>query len=52
MQSMVGLVSLLSKFNVEPSARTEDKVVFNPMSFVTSPKNGIWLKITPRNTTT
>jgi len=52
MQSMVGLVSLLSKFTVEPSAKTEEKTVFNPMSFVTSPKNGIWLKITPRNTTT
>jgi cytochrome P450 family 6 len=49
MQTKVGLVSILSSYEVHVSERTPVPIVLDPRSFVTSPSGGIYLKITERS---
>jgi len=48
MQTKVGLVSLLSKYQLSVSKKTPIPLVFDPSSFVLSPVGGMWLQITKR----
>jgi hypothetical protein len=48
MQTKVGLVSLLSKYQISVSKKTPIPIVFDPSSFALSPKGGMWLQITKR----
>jgi hypothetical protein len=49
MQTKVGLVSLLSKYQISVSEKTPIPLVMNAMSFIPSPVGGMWLKINSRN---
>ncbi|PSN38878.1 hypothetical protein C0J52_18965 [Blattella germanica] len=49
MQTKVGLVSILSKFEIGVSEKTSIPLVMNKMSFILAPKGGMWLKITKRS---
>jgi cytochrome P450 family 6 len=49
MQTKVGLVSLLSSYEVRVSEETQVPIAFDPKSFVTAPVGGMYLKITERN---
>ena len=48
MQTKVGLVSLLSKYQLSVSKKTPIPIVFEPRSFVLSPVDGMWLQIRKR----
>ncbi|XP_069702403.1 probable cytochrome P450 6a14 [Periplaneta americana] len=48
MQTKVGLISLLSKYEVHPSEKTPIPLVFDPKSLVLAPVGGMWLKIVAR----
>uniref|UniRef100_A0A182J4W3 Uncharacterized protein n=1 Tax=Anopheles atroparvus TaxID=41427 RepID=A0A182J4W3_ANOAO len=45
MQTKVGLITLLRKFRFSPSARTPERVEFDPRSFTLSPIAGNYLKV-------
>uniref|UniRef100_A0A182MN08 Cytochrome P450 n=1 Tax=Anopheles culicifacies TaxID=139723 RepID=A0A182MN08_9DIPT len=45
MQTKVGLINLLRKFRFTPSARTPERVVFDPKMFTLSPTGGNYLKV-------
>jgi cytochrome P450 family 6 len=48
MQTKVGLVSLLSKYQISVSEKTPIPLVMNARSFIPSPVGGMWLKINSR----
>jgi len=48
MQTKVGLVSLLSKYQFSVSKKTLIPLVFDPKSFNLSPLGGMWLQIRKR----
>jgi cytochrome P450 family 6 len=48
MQTKVGLVSLLSKYQFNVSKKTPIPMVFDAKSFALSPLGGMWLQITKR----
>ena len=48
MQTKVGLVSLLSKYQISVSEKTPIPLVMNAKSFIQSPVGGMWLKINSR----
>jgi cytochrome P450 family 6 len=48
MQTKVGLVSLLSKYQISVSEKTPIPLVMNARSFIPSPVGGMWLKIDSR----
>jgi len=48
MQTKVGLVSLLSKYQISVSKKTPIPIVFDPTSFVLLPLGGMWLQIRKR----
>jgi len=48
MQTKVGLVSLLSKYQISVSKKTPIPLVFDPKSFALSPLGGLWLQIRKR----
>lgn len=39
----LALVEILSKFEVEPCAKTEVSIKFSKKTLIVSPENGIWL---------
>ncbi|XP_050069632.1 probable cytochrome P450 6a14 isoform X2 [Anopheles maculipalpis] len=45
MQTKVGLITLLRKFRFSPSARTPDRVSFDPKMITLSPNEGNYLKV-------
>ncbi|XP_050069633.1 probable cytochrome P450 6a14 [Anopheles maculipalpis] len=45
MQTKVGLINLLRKFRFSPSARTPERVEFDPKMFTLSPIGGNYLKV-------
>ncbi|XP_069702398.1 probable cytochrome P450 6a14 [Periplaneta americana] len=45
MQTKVGLISLLSKYEVHPSEKTPIPLVFDSKALVLAPEGGMWLKI-------
>jgi hypothetical protein len=49
MQTKVGLVSLLSSYEVQASQETQVPVALDPKSIVTTPVGGMYLKITERS---
>jgi cytochrome P450 family 6 len=49
MQTKVGLVSLLSKYQFNVSKKTPIPLVFDARSFILSPVGGMWLQITKRD---
>jgi len=49
MQTKVGLVSLLSKYQISVSEKTPIPLVMNAKSFIPSPVGGMWLKIKIRS---
>jgi cytochrome P450 family 6 len=48
MQTKVGLVCLLSKYQIRVSKKTPIPIVFDPKSFNLSPLGGMWLQIRKR----
>jgi hypothetical protein len=48
MQTKVGLVSLLSKYEVHRSEKTPVPVKFDSVSLVLTPTDGMWLKFVKR----
>jgi hypothetical protein len=48
MQTKVGLVSLLSKYQISVSKKTPIPLVFDVRSFNLSPVGGMWLQIKKR----
>ena len=48
MQTKVGLVSLLSKYQLSVSKKTPIPLAFEPQSFVLAPVGGMWLQIRKR----
>ena len=48
MQTKVGLISLLSKYQISVSKKTPIPIVLEPTSFVLSPVGGMWLQIRKR----
>jgi hypothetical protein len=48
MQTKVGLVCLLSKYQISVSKKTPIPLVFDPKSFILSPFGGMWLQIRKR----
>jgi len=48
MQTKVGLVSLLSKYQFNVSKKTPIPIVIDPKSFNLSPLGGMWLQIRKR----
>jgi hypothetical protein len=49
MQTKVGLVSLLSKYEISVSEKTPVPVVIDVKSFMLTPLGGMWLKIKNRS---
>lgn len=49
MQTKVGLVSVLSKYQISVSEKTPIPLVMNAKSFIPSPVGGMWLKINSRS---
>jgi len=49
MQTKVGLVSLLSKYQISVSEKTPIPLVMNAWSIIPSPVGGMWLKFNRRN---
>jgi cytochrome P450 family 6 len=49
MQTKVGLISLLSSYEVRVSEKTPIPLVFDPKTFILAPKGKIYLKITERS---
>jgi len=49
MQTKVGLVCLLSKYQISVSEKTPIPLVMNAKSFIPSPVGGMWLKIKSRS---
>jgi cytochrome P450 family 6 len=49
MQTKVGLVSLLSKYEISVSEKTPIPLVFDVRSFILAPLGGMWLKIKKRS---
>ncbi|KAL4713172.1 hypothetical protein ACJJTC_018817 [Scirpophaga incertulas] len=47
-QSMLGTATFLKNFKVEPSAKTELELKFNPKTVVIQSINGLWIKISRR----
>jgi hypothetical protein len=48
MQTKVGLISLLSKYQFRISKKTADPLVLDTINFVMTPLGGIWLHIKKR----
>jgi hypothetical protein len=48
MQTKVGLISILSKYQIIVSKRTPIPVVFDPTSFILLPLDGMWMQIRKR----
>jgi hypothetical protein len=48
MQTKVGIVSILSKYEVRVSKKTPIPLEFDPRSFVLAPLGGMWLDIVNR----
>jgi cytochrome P450 family 6 len=48
MQTKVGLVSLLSKYQFSASKKTPVPLVFDKKSFILAPVGGMWLQIKKR----
>ncbi|XP_069702400.1 probable cytochrome P450 6a14 [Periplaneta americana] len=48
MQTKVGIISLLSKYEVHPSEKTSIPLVFDSKALVLAPEGGMWLKIVAR----
>jgi hypothetical protein len=48
LQTKVGLVSILSKYQISVSKKTPIPIVFDPKSFNLSPLGGMWLQIRKR----
>jgi cytochrome P450 family 6 len=51
MQIKVGLISLLSMYEVRVSKKTPVPLVFETKSIVLAPKGGLWLNIVNRSYT-
>jgi cytochrome P450 family 6 len=49
LQTKVGLISLLSSYEVRVSEKTPIPLVFDSRAFVLAPKGEIYLKITERS---
>jgi cytochrome P450 family 6 len=49
MQTKVGLVSLLSKYQFSVSDKTPIPLVMDAKSFILAPAGGMWLKIKNRS---
>jgi cytochrome P450 family 6 len=49
MQTKVGLVSVLSKYEVQISETTPVPLEFDSRSVVLAPRGGMWLKIVKRS---
>jgi cytochrome P450 family 6 len=48
MQTKVGLISLLSKYQFSVSTKTAVPLVFDTKSFIMAPAGGMWLQIKKR----
>ncbi|KAJ9577524.1 hypothetical protein L9F63_005897 [Diploptera punctata] len=48
MQTKVGVISILSNYTVQVSAKTSIPLKIDPNSLILSPEGGMWLKITNR----
>jgi len=48
MQTKVGLVCLLSKYQLSVSKKTPIPIVFDPRTNILFPKGGMWLQIRNR----
>jgi hypothetical protein len=48
MQTKVGLVSILSKYEISVSKKTSIPIVIDPISVGLLPKGGMWLQIRKR----
>jgi hypothetical protein len=48
MQTKVGLVSILSKYQLNVSKKTAVPLLFDTKTIVTSPLGGMWLQIKKR----
>jgi hypothetical protein len=48
MQTKVGLISLLSKYQINVSKKTTIPIVFDPRTNILFPKGGMWLQIRKR----
>jgi hypothetical protein len=48
MQTKVGLVSILSKYQLSVSKETTVPLVLDPKTFIISPVGGMWLQIKKR----
>jgi cytochrome P450 family 6 len=51
MQTKVGIVSILSKYEIRVSKNTPIPLVFDPRSIVLAPVGGMWLDIVNRGNT-
>jgi cytochrome P450 family 6 len=49
LQTKVGLISLLSSYEVRVSEKTPIPLVFDPRAFILAPKGEIYLKIAERS---
>jgi len=49
LQTKVGLISLLSSYEVRVSEKTPIPLVLDPKAFILAPKGEIYLKITERS---
>lgn len=49
MQTKVGLISLLSRYKFQICERTSDSLKIDPKKFITTPIEGVWLKVTHRD---
>lgn len=47
MQAKIGLVVLLKNFVFSTTPKTDIPLEFSSLKLVLSPKNGVWLKLTP-----
>jgi hypothetical protein len=50
-QVKVGIVSILSKYNVRPSEKTPRRLLLNKHSLVLSPEGKLWLNLVNRQAT-
>ena len=49
MQTKIGLISVLSNYEVQVSEKTPIPMEFDMNAFVLAPKEGMWLKIVNRS---
>lgn len=48
LEMKLALATFLSKYEVDICSRSNHPLPLDPRSFILAPKDGIWLKISPR----